>query len=196
MNVQLINAQTDFHVWAETYDQKLTDVFSVESEIAKRIADSLQAKLTAREEQAIATKPTNNSEAYDAYLRGLAFDARSDVFSFAGYSQHLLDKAVGLYERAVQLDPNFTVAWARLARANALLYFNRYDDHSKPDILRDAAKNALETVQQLEPNSPQTALALGYYQYWVQLDYGTAKITFDRVSKMLPGTGEIGRAHV
>jgi TolB-like protein len=74
VNVQLINAQTDSHLWAETYDRKLTDIFGVESEIAKRIAESLQAKLTGREEQALAVKPTNNPEAYDAYLRGLLFD--------------------------------------------------------------------------------------------------------------------------
>ncbi|MGB9054787.1 MAG: serine/threonine-protein kinase, partial [Pseudolabrys sp.] len=77
VNVQLLNAQTDSHLWAETYDRKLTDIFSVESEIAKGIAESLQAKLTGREEQALAVKPTNNLEAYDAYLRGLAFDTRS-----------------------------------------------------------------------------------------------------------------------
>ena len=77
VNVQLLNAQTDSHLWAETYDRKLTDIFGVESEIAKGIAESLQAKLTGREEQALAVKPTNNLEAYDAYLRGLAFDARS-----------------------------------------------------------------------------------------------------------------------
>ena len=77
VNVQLINAQTDSHLWADTYDRKLTDIFGVESEIAKRIAESLQAKLTGREEQALAVKPTNNPEAYDAYLRGLAFEARS-----------------------------------------------------------------------------------------------------------------------
>ena len=76
VNVQLINAQSDSHLWADTYDRKLTDIFGVESEIAKRIAESLQAKLTGREEQALAVKPTNNPEAYDAYLRGLAFDAR------------------------------------------------------------------------------------------------------------------------
>ena len=76
VNVQLINAQTDSHLWAETYDRKLTDIFGVESEIAKGIAESLQAKLTGREEQALAVKPTNNPEAYDAYLRGLAFEAR------------------------------------------------------------------------------------------------------------------------
>ena len=79
VNVQLINAQTDSHLWADTYDRKLTDIFGVESEIAKRIAESLQAKLTGREEQALAVKPTNNPEAYDAYLRGLAFEARGSA---------------------------------------------------------------------------------------------------------------------
>ena len=77
VNVQLINAQTDSHLWADTYDRKLTDIFGVESEIAKRIAESLQAKLTGREEQALAVKPTNNPEAYDAYLRGLAYSLKA-----------------------------------------------------------------------------------------------------------------------
>ena len=113
VNVQLVNAQTDSHLWADTYDRKLTDILGVESEIAKRIAESLQAKLTGREEQALAVKPTNNPEAYDAYLRGLAFEARS--YSLPGPS----DEAVGFYERAVQLDPNFAVAWARLSRVDA-----------------------------------------------------------------------------
>src|SRR5207249_6772090 len=76
VNVQLINAQTDAHRWADTYDRKLTDIFAVESEIAKSIADSLQGKLTGREEQALAVKPTNNPEAYDAYLRGLAAEGQ------------------------------------------------------------------------------------------------------------------------
>src|SRR5207248_6912921 len=78
VNVQLINAQTDSHLWADTYDRKLTDIFGVESEIAKGIAESLRAKLTGREEQALADKPTNNPEAYDAYLRGLAFEGLSN----------------------------------------------------------------------------------------------------------------------
>ena len=78
VNVQLINAQTDSHLWAESYDRKLTDIFGVESEIAKGIADSLQAKLTGREEQVIAAKPTDNPEAYDAYLRGLAYTLKTD----------------------------------------------------------------------------------------------------------------------
>jgi TolB-like protein/class 3 adenylate cyclase/Flp pilus assembly protein TadD len=186
VNVQLVNAQTDFHLWAETYDRKLTDIFGVESEIAKGIAESLQAKLTGREEQALAVKPTNNPEAYDAYLRGLAFEARS---RYPFLTEHLAREAVGFYERAVQLDPNFAAAWARLSRAHAFLYFGRAD--TPPATRRDAAKSALETAQRLEPNSPETLLALGYYQYWVLSDYGSAKTTFERVSKMLPNSSEV-----
>ena len=119
VNVQLINAQTDSHLWADTYDRKLTDIFGVESEIAKGIAASLQAKLTGREEQALAVKPTNNPEAYDAYLRGLSLDARSHA---QAYDSHLEEKAISSYERAVQLDPNFAAAWARLSRDKAHLY--------------------------------------------------------------------------
>src|SRR5882672_9562212 len=81
VNVQLINAESDSHLWADTYDRKLTDIFGVETEIAKRIADSLQANLTGHEEKALAVKPTNNSEAYDAYLRGLAFEGRNYYYS-------------------------------------------------------------------------------------------------------------------
>ena len=123
VNVQLVNAQTDSHLWADTYDRKLTDIFGVESEIAKGIAESLQAKLTGREEQALAVKPTNNPEAYDAYLRGLAFEGRSSS-SYGSYNPYLVGQAAGFFERAVQLDPNFALAWARLSHMNAHLYFS------------------------------------------------------------------------
>jgi serine/threonine protein kinase len=188
VNVQLIKAQTDSHLWADTYDRNLTDVLGVESEIAKRIAESLQAKLTGPEEQALAAKPTNNPDAYDAYLRGLAFDARA---SFAGYSysHDLQAKAAGFFEQAVQLDHNFAIAWARLSRADAHIYFNPFPD-SSPTTRGDAAKRALDNAQKLEPDSPETLLALGYYQYWVLHEYGLAKATFGRVSKMLPGKSE------
>ena len=182
VNVQLINAQTDSHLWADTYDRKLTDIFGVESEIAKRIAESLQAKLTGHEEQALAVKPTDNPEAYDAYLRGLAFEARS-----APYPSW---EARSFYERAVQLDPKFAIAWARLCRAESLLYMASDDTHGPLAARADAAKHALENAQRLEPNSPETLLALGYYQYRVLRDYGAAKTTFGRVSKMLPGSSE------
>src|SRR5262249_2957163 len=134
VNVQLINAQTDSHLWSETYDRNFTDILGVESEIAKRIAESLQAKLTGHEEQALAVKATNNPEAYDAYLRGLSFAP------FASWEARIF------YERAVQLDPKFAIAWARLCRADALLYKARYDVHSTRASVADAAKTALENA--------------------------------------------------
>jgi serine/threonine protein kinase/Tfp pilus assembly protein PilF len=185
VNVQLINAQTDSHLWAETYDRKVIDVLGVESEIAKRIAESLQTKLTGGEEQALAVKPTNNPEAYDAYLRGLAFETHT--YSTA-YSADRLGKVAGFYERAVQLDPNFAVAWARLCRTHARLYFNRFD---ATPATRGDAERALGNAQRLEPNSPETLLALAYYQYWVLRDYELAKTAFGRVSRLLPGSSEV-----
>src|SRR5262247_2007921 len=105
VNVQLIQAASQSHLWAGTYDRKLVDIFGVESEIAKAIAESLQAKLTGGEQRALAVKPTNNAEAYDAYLRGLAFEARPST------TIDDQEKAVRFYERAVQLDPDFALAW-------------------------------------------------------------------------------------
>jgi len=186
VNVQLINAQTDSHLWADTYDRKFTDIFGVESDIAKRIADSLQAKLTGREQQALAVKPTNNLEAYDAYLRGLAFEART----YPSYSPDLVWKAIGFYEQAVQLDPNFAIAWARLSRVNALVYFNGDDTYGTIVARGEAAKRALVNAQKLAPNSPETLIALGYYQYQVLRDYGLAESTFTLVSETLPGSSE------
>jgi len=185
VNVHLVNVQTGSQLWAETYDRKLSDIFAVESEIAKGIAESLQATLTGGEEQALAANPTNNPEAHDAYLRALAFEARGN------YSEDALFKAIGYYELAVQLDPNFALAWARLSGAHALLYFNRGDTTV---ARRDAAKEALEHAQKLQPNSPETLLFLGYYQYWVLHDYGMAKATFARVSRMLPGNSQVSYA--
>jgi serine/threonine protein kinase/Tfp pilus assembly protein PilF len=204
VNVQLIKAQTDSHLWAETYDRKLIDIFLVESDIAKRIAESLQAKLTRREEQALAAsgiflspelvepsatisvfKPTNNLEAYDAYLRGLALEARK-MLSFDAPM-----KTVDFYERAVQLDPNFALAWARLSGAHAYVYFIPLDTTA---ARRDAARKALENAQKLAPDSPETLLALGHYQYFVLRDYGIAKSTFALVSKMLPSSSEAPKA--
>src|SRR4029078_4406679 len=116
VNVQLIQVASDSHLWADAYDRKLVDIFAVESEMAKAIADALQAKLTGGEQQALAAKPTNNSEAYDAYLRGLALEVRA-------FSPTDPEKVVGFYEQSVQLDPTFALAWARLSRANSQVYF-------------------------------------------------------------------------
>jgi tetratricopeptide (TPR) repeat protein len=125
----------------------------------------------------LAVKPTNNPEAYDAYLRGLAFEARNDI-----------EKAISSYEQAVELDPNFALAWARLSRGHALLYLREPGDFTA--ARRDAAKSALDRAQKLQPDLPETLLALGYYQYWVLRDYQLAKTTFQRVQKMLPGSSD------
>ena len=182
VNVHLVNAQTGSQLWAETYDRKLSDIFAVESEIAKGIAESLQATLTGGEEQALTANPTNNPEAYDAYLRGLTFESRGNLLSDA------LFKAIDFYDLAVRLDPNFALAWARLSGVHALLYANRRDTTA---ARRYAAKAALENAQRLQPNTAETLLFTGYYQYWVLHDSGLAKATFERVSKKLPGNSEV-----
>jgi TolB-like protein/Flp pilus assembly protein TadD len=182
VNVQLIQAASDSHLWADTYDRKLVDIFGVESEVAKAIAEALQARLTGGEQRALAVKPTNNSEAYDTYLQALTLEARSSSLNDS-------DKVIGLYARSVQLDPAFALAWARLSRANAQVYFARPD--TTRTARRDAAERALNTAQKLQPDSPETLLAEAYYQYWVLRDYELAKATFGRVRELLPGSSEV-----
>jgi TolB-like protein/class 3 adenylate cyclase/Tfp pilus assembly protein PilF len=182
VNVQLIQVANNANLWADTYDRKLVDIFVVESEVSKAIAESLQAKLTGGEQRELAVKPTNNSEAYDAYLRGLVLETRTST------APDNLEKAVGFYERAVQLDPAFALAWARLSRANAFVYFGGLD---KTIARRDATERALNTAQKLQPNSPETLLAQAYYQYWVLRDYDLAKATFDHVRELLPNRSDV-----
>ena len=184
VTVQLIHATNDAHLWASTYDRKLTDIFSVESEIARSIADSLQAKLTGREVQALAVKPTTNAEAYDAYLRGLAREGQRHV------SLDAMEKAIGFYEHAIQLDPSFAVAWSRLSRAHAWLY----SFHDATTTRRDAVKRALEAAQTLQPISPETQLALAVYQADVLHDNEAAEATYQSVGKQLPGSSEVPAA--
>jgi len=181
VNVQLIRADRDSHLWAETYDRKLTDIFGVESDIAKSIAQALQAKLSGHEEQAFGAKPTSNPEAYDAYLRGLAAEGESIR------SVYPIQKAISFYKRAVHLDPAFALAWSRLSRAHSLFYPSFGDS-------TEAAKRALETAQKLQPDSPETLLALAQYQYSELHDYEAARTNFLGVSKMLPGSSEIPAA--
>jgi TolB-like protein len=181
VNVQLIRADHDSHLWAETYDRKLTDIFGVESDVAKSIAQALQAKLNGHEEQAFGAKPTSNPEAYDAYLRGLAAEGESIR------SVYPIQKAISFYKRAVHLDPNFALAWSKLSGAHSSLYPSFADS-------TEEAKRALEAAQKLQPDSPETLLALAQYQYFEVHDYDAARTTFLRVGKMLPGSSEIPAA--
>src|SRR5205823_1886966 len=144
VNVQLIKAATDDHLWAETFDRKLTDIFSVETDVARTIADQLRAKLTGQEQQIIGVKPTNNVEAYDAYLRGLAYNVKTATTpaNSLGAQKYLRE--------AVQLDPKFAFAWALLAYVNARGYLQL--TLQPTDALREEAQKAAETALTLRPN--------------------------------------------
>src|SRR5438045_3391780 len=144
VNVQLIKAANDSHVWADSFDRKLTDIFSVESEVAKAIADQLRAKLTGQEERVIAAKPTNNIEAYDAYLRGLAYTLKS-----ANTPANTLGAQKYLKE-AVRLDPKFALSWALLSYVDALGYLTAALQPTA--ALREEARQAAETALTLQPN--------------------------------------------
>jgi serine/threonine protein kinase/Tfp pilus assembly protein PilF len=183
VNVQLINAQTDSHLWADTYDRKLTDIFGVESEIAKRIAESLQAKLSGHEEQALAVKPTNNPEAYDAYLRGLAFDLKTATTpaNSLGAQKYL--------KEAVRLDPKFALSWALLSYVDARGYLTTA---LQPTVaLREEARQAAETALTLQPNLGEALHAKGYYHYACLKDYDTAVRYFEQARQLLPNSSRI-----
>jgi len=183
VNVQLIRAANDSQLWAETFDRRLTDIFSVESEVAKAIADQLRAKLTGQEEQVIASKPTDNTEAYDAYLRGLAYSLKtaSTPANFLAAQKHLRE--------AVRLDPNFALSWALLSYINARGYISRY---LQPTVaLREEARQAAETALALQPNLGEAILAKGYYLYACLKDYDTAVRYFEQARQFLPNSSKI-----
>ena len=183
VNVQLIKAATDSHVWADTFDRKLTDIFSVESEMAKAIADQLRAHLTGREEQEIAAKPTDNPEAYDAYLRGLAYTLKA-----ADTSANVLG-AQGYLKEAVHLDPKFALSWALLSYVEARGYLTQTLQPTA--ALSEEARQAAETALSLQPNLAEAILAKGYYHYACLRDYDTAVHYFEQVRQLLPNSSRI-----
>ncbi|MGB9155687.1 MAG: hypothetical protein WCB20_04290, partial [Chthoniobacterales bacterium] len=183
VNVQLIKAANDSHLWADTFDRKLTDIFSVESEVAKAIADQLRAKLTGREEQEIAAKPTDNPEAYDAYLRGLAYTLKTvDTPANALAAQKYL-------KEAVRLDPKFALAWAQLSIVDSRNY--RQQSLQPTVALREEARHAAETALTLQPNLGEAVLAKGSYYYFCLKDYDTAVRYFEQARQLLPNSSRI-----
>jgi TolB-like protein/Flp pilus assembly protein TadD len=183
VNVQLIKAANDSQLWADTFDRKLTDVFSVESEVAKAIAEQLRAKLTGQEEQAIGAKPTDNPEAHDAYLRGLAYTLK------AGQAP-ATDLAAQKYLReAVRLDPKFALGWALLSWHDAASY--RATTLSPTVALREEARQAAETALTLQPNLGEAVLAKGFYYYACLRDYDTAVRYLEQARELLPNNSRI-----
>jgi TolB-like protein/Tfp pilus assembly protein PilF len=183
VNVQLIKAANDSHLWADTFDRKLTDIFSVESEVAKAIAEQLRAKLTGQEEQVIAAKPTDNPEAYDAYLRGLAYTLKTGTTpaNVLGAQKYL--------KEAVRLDPKFALAWALLSYVEALGYLTTA---LQPTLaLREEARQAAENALSLQPNLGEALLAKGSYHYFCLKDYDTAVRYFEQARQVLPNSSQI-----
>ena len=182
INVQLIRAAHEGHLWAEIYDRNLTDIFAVQSELATRIAESLQATLSGAERKAVAEKPTSNLAAYDAYLRGI------DLFSRPGQTEENERKAVDAYAEAVRLDPQFSQAWAALSRANASIYFLQFDTSA---ARKEAARSAAEKATRLNPSSPETLLANAYYRYHIERDYEGARLLFEKFQREMPSNSEV-----
>jgi TolB-like protein/Tfp pilus assembly protein PilF/class 3 adenylate cyclase len=177
VNVQLIRAATDEHLWAESYNRKLDDVFGVEGEVASAIADQLNAKLTGAEQKAVAEKPTENAEAYDVYLRAVAIDNAGNLDT--------TKRVADLYAEAVRLDPQFALAWARLAVARSYLYFNGIDlDKNSGAAVKDAADRAIS----LQPELGEAWLAKGVYRYRVLRDFQGALQSYEEALRRLPNS--------
>ncbi len=183
VNVQLIKAANDSHLWADTFDRKLTDIFAVESEVAKTIAEQLQAKLTGQEEQVIAAKSTDNPDAYDAYLRGLAYvqkTARSSANDVA---------AQKYLREAVRLDPKFALSWALLSFVDATGYISL--SLQPTTELREEARQAAETALNLQPDLGEALIANGYFHYACLKDYDTAERYFEQARQLMPNSSLI-----
>ncbi len=190
INVQLIDAATDEHLWAEVYDRELTadNLFDIQSDITSAIANALQAVLTGEEQQHLKQKPTENLEAYAYYLRGKA--------TAQGYGRTIpqIDQSIASYQAAIDLDPGFAAAYASLSIDWAERYWN--GDKRGDDMLHSL--DALQRAQALAPESADTLTAAGYYHYWGFLDYAPAIASFERVLDREPGNTLAlrGRAYV
>ena len=179
INVQLIRVASDEHLWAESYNRKLDDVFSVEGEVATAIADQLNTKLTGSEKTILTTKPTTNPQAYDDYLRGLTQSRH--------FSEPSLEAAAS-FGKAVREDPQFALGWATLSRMDALNYFKDLD---RSPARREAARQALAEAVRLQPELLETQMARAYFQYWVLLDYRGARDMLEQLRAKWPGNSEI-----
>src|SRR6266478_531554 len=183
VNVQLIKAANDSHLWSDTFDRKLTDIFSVESEVAKTIASQLRAKLTGQEAQVIAARPTDNPQAYDAYLRGLAYTLKT------GFTPANSLGAQKYLKQAVRFDPKFALGWALLSYVDGSGYLTQ--SLQPTAILREEARQAAETALRLQPNLGEAVFAKGFYHYACLKDYATAVNYFEQAYRLLPNNSGI-----
>ena len=187
VNVQLIEAETDSHLWAETYDREVKNIFSVESEVAQNVADALRARLLPAETARIANVPTKNPEAYDLFLKAEYFT--NQIFSsIAKNPAETGRQAADLYEKASAKDPTFALAYARLAYLKARMYW--YGTDPSPQAI-DAAESAAAHALALQPELPEAHLAKGFVHYWGHRDYDAALAEFAKAHEALPNNPNV-----
>jgi TolB-like protein/class 3 adenylate cyclase/Tfp pilus assembly protein PilF len=185
VTAQLIDARTDTHLWAERYDRDLADVFAIQSEIAKTIADQLQAKISPSEKAAIEKPPTTDLVAYDLYLRAEAlFADTSDPI----HAREKLPQAAQLLDEAVTRDPRFLLAWCLLSRVHGAAYF-RGHDHTQARL--ELANAAVQTALRLQPDAGEAHLALAIYYYNGFRDYQRARSELAIARRTLPNNAEV-----
>src|SRR5216117_2215796 len=181
VNVQLINASNDEHLWAEDYDRDLTDVFAIQTDLAQQIVRELQAKLSPMEKAQIEKKPTQNPDAYLAFVRG------HDLFTRPDKLRTDTEEAEQQFERATRLDPKFAGAFAALAWIDDWMY-HTYDP---TPARKEKARAAAYTAIRLQPDLPEAHLALGFYYYYCERDYQNALKEFAIAKRSLPNSAEV-----
>jgi TolB-like protein/Flp pilus assembly protein TadD len=181
VNVQLVNADTDEHLWAEDYDRDLTDVFAIQTDLAQKIVRELQAKLSPIEKAQIERKPTENGEAYLAFVQAHDLCTRPDKF------RTNIEKAEQLFEQATRLDPDFAEAFAGLAWVHDW----SYHDFDPTPARKEKARAAAETAIRLQPDLPEAHLALGFYHYYCERNYQAALNEFAIAKRRLPNSAEV-----
>jgi TolB-like protein/Flp pilus assembly protein TadD len=186
---QLIRVSDDTNIWASTYERDMTDIFALQTDIATQVAKALDVTLMDRERQALASRPTQNMEAYQAFLRGV------EQLDAADFSRESFELGVRMFERAVALDPGFALAYARLSEMHARMIHYGYD--RSPERL-SWAKAAVNRAFELDPELPEAWLALGYYYYWGRRDYDQALVALDTAQEHAPANEDIAiaRAYV
>jgi TolB-like protein len=179
VNVQLLDARSDTHLWAKSYDRDLKDIFAVESNIAQEIAEALQAKLSPSQSTALAAAPTRDTEAYDLFLKGEYQERQAE----STYKGEIYDRAATFYRQALARDPNFVLAYARLAHSRLFRhwYINRLTAVELEDV-----KSNIERALAIAPDSPDAHFALGLFHYWDRHDFDSALREFDRAIELQP----------
>ena len=186
INLQLIDAGSDTHLWAQAYTRAIDDIFGVEGEIAQTVAEALHAKLSDAEQKVIADRPTSDAQAFDLFLRA------EQVRHAAATAQSAegLDRAIALYRQAVARDPKFALAWAELAYSQAQLYwFGGTDTATMQDLAEATAADARRALD-LQPTLAEASLAMGFFQYYVRLDFAAALAAFEKSLRAKPNDSD------